>query len=31
VTTKLIYPADDVETALEDSFPEVPNVAQNAV
>ena len=31
VTTKLIYPADDVETALEDSYPEVPNVAQNAV
>jgi NADH dehydrogenase len=31
VTTKLIYPADDVQTALEDSFPEVPNVSQNAV
>lgn len=31
VTTKLIYPADDVLTALEDSYPEVPNVAQNAV
>ncbi|WP_281232314.1 NAD(P)/FAD-dependent oxidoreductase [Flavobacterium gelatinilyticum] len=30
VTTKLIYPADDVETALEESFPEVPNVSQNA-
>jgi NADH dehydrogenase len=31
VTTKLIYPADDVQTALEDSYPEVPNVSQNAV
>lgn len=31
VTTKLIYPADDVETALTDSYPEVPNVSQNAV
>ncbi|RKR11453.1 NADH dehydrogenase FAD-containing subunit [Flavobacterium sp. 90] len=31
VTTKLIYPAEDVETALKDSFPEVPNVSQNAV
>ncbi|WP_394773406.1 NAD(P)/FAD-dependent oxidoreductase [Flavobacterium sp.] len=31
VTTKLIYPADDVQTALEDSFPEVPNVSQSAV
>lgn len=31
VTTKLIYPAEDVNTALEDSFPEVPNVSQNAV
>ncbi|WP_456313234.1 NAD(P)/FAD-dependent oxidoreductase [Pseudomonas shirazensis] len=31
VTTKLIYPADDVEAALEDSYPEVPNVSQNAV
>ncbi|MBF4517978.1 FAD-dependent oxidoreductase [Flavobacterium sp. ANB] len=31
VTTKLIYPADDVLTALEDSYPEVPNVSQNAV
>ncbi|SNR64674.1 NAD(P)/FAD-dependent oxidoreductase [Flavobacterium sp. ov086] len=31
VTTKLIYPADDVITALEDSYPEVPNVAENAV
>lgn len=30
VTTKLIYPADDVKTALEDSYPEVPNVSQNA-
>jgi len=31
VTTKLIYPADDVDTALQDSYPEVPNVSQNAV
>lgn len=31
VTTKLIYPADDVLTALEDSYPEVPNVSQSAV
>lgn len=31
VTTKLIYPAEDVQTALEDSYPEVPNVSQNAV
>jgi NADH dehydrogenase len=31
VTTKLIYPAEDVQTALEDSYPEVPNVAENAV
>lgn len=31
VTTKLIYPAEDVNTALEDSYPEVPNVAENAV
>jgi NADH dehydrogenase len=31
VTTKLIYPADDVEAALEESYPEVPNVSQNAV
>lgn len=30
VTTQLIYPANDVQTALEDSYPEVPNVAQNA-
>lgn len=31
VTTKLIYPADDVITALEESYPEVPNVSENAV
>lgn len=30
VTTQLIYPAENVQTALEDSYPEVPNVAQNA-
>jgi NADH dehydrogenase len=31
VTTKLIYPADNVETALEDSYPSVPNVSESAV
>lgn len=30
VTTKLIYPDNDVQTALEDSYPEVPNVSQSA-
>lgn len=30
VTTKLIYPDNDVEKALEESYPEVPNVAQEA-
>ncbi|MEN2402333.1 FAD-dependent oxidoreductase [Flavobacterium sp. MC2016-06] len=31
VTTKLIYPAEDVQTALEDSYPSVPNVSESAV